>query len=247
MLGGWELILPGCARFRFSAAATGNVQVMADPGVGPSRVRRAFQNEIWPYVRVARGDFVLHASAIRVAEGLVAFVGPSGAGKSTLARRLGRLGYSWRGDDALVVDPSSPAAWALPRAGRPAPSPPEPLAAVFLLDRSARSEIAVVPFGATASFETLVANSFCFSLAGELGRRLCAASLELLGQVPVARLRYSNGPAGIAAVAERLARLDELFSPRRAARPPTWSPSGRESTSHPTTRWDSPVGRRPAS
>ena len=48
-----------------------------------------------------RGDYSLHASAVRFARGAVAFAGPHGAGKSTLAAALGRAGHAVVADDIL--------------------------------------------------------------------------------------------------------------------------------------------------
>lgn len=50
-----------------------------------------------------RGDLVLHASAIRVNDGAVAFVGASGMGKSTLATLLCADGHQLITDDILRV------------------------------------------------------------------------------------------------------------------------------------------------
>ena len=64
-------------------------------------------DEVRAYLSVAcfgalchqRGITPLHASAIDVADGCVAFVGASGAGKSTLAAALARRGHEIIGDD----------------------------------------------------------------------------------------------------------------------------------------------------
>jgi hypothetical protein len=51
-----------------------------------------------------RGRVPLHASAVRVDGGAVAFAGPGGAGKSTLAAAFARLGRSVIADDVLAVE-----------------------------------------------------------------------------------------------------------------------------------------------
>ena len=58
-----------------------------------------------------RGLLPLHASAIGVDGGCVAFVGPSGSGKSTLAAAFSRNGYPLLADDLLAVAPG-PDGWA---------------------------------------------------------------------------------------------------------------------------------------
>lgn len=51
-----------------------------------------------------RGELVLHASAVRVGDGAVAFVGASGMGKSTLATLLCADGHELLADDVVRVD-----------------------------------------------------------------------------------------------------------------------------------------------
>jgi hypothetical protein len=55
-------------------------------------------------VLVLRGHLVLHASAVQVGDGAVAFVGSSGMGKSTLATLLCAAGAPLVTDDVLRVD-----------------------------------------------------------------------------------------------------------------------------------------------
>lgn len=54
-----------------------------------------------------RGSLPLHASAILVHGGCVAFVGPSGAGKSSLCAYLAQRGYEVMSDDVLAISRSS--------------------------------------------------------------------------------------------------------------------------------------------
>ena len=55
-----------------------------------------------------RGLLILHASAIAVNGGVVAFLGKSGQGKSTTAGALHQLGYPIVTDDVLALDVSNP-------------------------------------------------------------------------------------------------------------------------------------------
>lgn len=64
------------------------------------------------------GTLVLHASAVLVGDGAVAFVGASGAGKSSLAARLSRSDCAVVCDDVLAVDVQGRRGYA--RAGFPA-------------------------------------------------------------------------------------------------------------------------------
>ncbi len=54
-----------------------------------------------------RGLLALHASAITVPEGSVAFAGPSGVGKSTLAMACWQRGYPLLADDICVITTSA--------------------------------------------------------------------------------------------------------------------------------------------
>ena len=61
-----------------------------------------------------RGLLPLHASAVAVGDGCVAFCGARGAGKSTLAAALAQAGYPLLSDDLLIVHPgfgTGPMAW----------------------------------------------------------------------------------------------------------------------------------------
>jgi hypothetical protein len=54
-----------------------------------------------------RGFLVLHASAVVMDEGAVAFMGDKGQGKSTMVGELHRAGYPLLADDIVAVDPNS--------------------------------------------------------------------------------------------------------------------------------------------
>jgi len=61
-----------------------------------------------------RGNLALHASAVRVQSGVVAFVGKAGSGKSTLCASLTRVGRPLLSDDCLVIDEKHGRAMAVP-------------------------------------------------------------------------------------------------------------------------------------
>lgn len=54
-----------------------------------------------PFASVLQGKIILHASAIRSGETVLAFIGASGAGKSTLINQLNALGFPVISDDLL--------------------------------------------------------------------------------------------------------------------------------------------------
>lgn len=62
-----------------------------------------------------REQLVLHASAVRVGDGAIAFAGPSGIGKSTTAAAFLRRGHDILGDDLTVIDDQHCVVPAFPR------------------------------------------------------------------------------------------------------------------------------------
>ena len=66
-------------------------------------VRQLLVGHVLPLIFADEGALALHASAVRVPEGVIAFVGSTGRGKSTIASALGRRGYPLMADDCAVV------------------------------------------------------------------------------------------------------------------------------------------------
>ncbi len=107
--------------FRYSHSCTGSFEVFAEGR------RILFEPAAHGDLDGARADFVsrvllycvdhasitwLHGSAVRIADGAVAFLGPSGSGKSTLALALTRGGADHLCDDTLPVEASpNPVIW----------------------------------------------------------------------------------------------------------------------------------------
>ena len=90
-------------RADFSIALDAGV-VTCRPAVGSSRaVRDLYLNQILPMIRGHLGELVLHASAVAIDGGAVAFVAPTGRGKSTLAAAFARAGMPFLSDDGLSV------------------------------------------------------------------------------------------------------------------------------------------------
>jgi len=61
-------------------------------------------NQVIALIAGASGRLVVHASAVRVGDGAIAFVGKSGQGKSTLAASFGASGFPLVTDDCLMLD-----------------------------------------------------------------------------------------------------------------------------------------------
>jgi len=107
--------VPAVGRFSFSVddeEVVGHVK----PGVDPALVEDRFLRAILPLVLQARGEELLHASAVLTPRGIVAVCGESGAGKSSLAYALTRLGHPAYADDAVAfqVNDDGPLARLLP-------------------------------------------------------------------------------------------------------------------------------------
>ena len=81
------------------------VLVQPAPGALPADIRAYLLSPIFSTLCHQAGMYSLHASAVRVDAGVVAFLGNSGAGKSTLAAGLAQRGYALICDDICLLDP----------------------------------------------------------------------------------------------------------------------------------------------
>ncbi len=79
------------------------VTVYPAPGVSPGRVHLYLIGTVMALLLYQRGMLVLHASAVSIGGGVVAFVGESGLGKSSLAAALHGLGCPLVADDLTPV------------------------------------------------------------------------------------------------------------------------------------------------
>jgi energy-coupling factor transporter ATP-binding protein EcfA2 len=100
---GKELLLdiPGVARYLLRGA--NEILVDQAPTAGQGDVCGYLLGTMFSVLCHQRGITPLHASAIDVADGCVAFVGGSGAGKSTLAAALAALGHQVIADDVCFL------------------------------------------------------------------------------------------------------------------------------------------------
>ena len=83
--------------------ARGQSVSLAAPGAVAPRDLPLVLQAVAPKLLSLRGHFVLHASAVAIGQGLVAFSGKSGSGKTTTARALARAGATLVCEDKLVV------------------------------------------------------------------------------------------------------------------------------------------------
>jgi hypothetical protein len=99
------LRVPGVAGFLVSRGR----EVIVEPHAGalPEDIRAYLLSPIFSTLCYQAGMYSLHASSVRVGDGVAAFLGNSGAGKSTLAAYLERRGYPVISDDICLLDPRS--------------------------------------------------------------------------------------------------------------------------------------------
>jgi hypothetical protein len=78
------------------------------PGVDERLIRLPLLGTVLAVLLYQRGFLVLHASAIAINSGVVAFLGGKGQGKSTMAATLYRRGHQLMADDVVALDFSNP-------------------------------------------------------------------------------------------------------------------------------------------
>ena len=83
---------------------SGREIVIESQGTADERILSAFVLDFIPTLLHQRGRFVLHASALEIGGGAVAFMGESGLGKSTLALTLYERGCPLITDDLISID-----------------------------------------------------------------------------------------------------------------------------------------------
>lgn len=99
--GAYVLSFPELAHFRVDLQ-TRHVHCTALHDVSSATVLQLF-NHVMPLVLNGQRATVLHAGAVEVDAGAIAFVGPTGLGKSTLTGSLAARGHRFLADDALQV------------------------------------------------------------------------------------------------------------------------------------------------
>ncbi len=109
-----EILLSVAGVGKYLIRRGSDIVVEQEPSVSLDRTRVYLMGSAFGALLQQRGMMPLHASAIRVGEGCVAFTGASGAGKSTLAAFCGKLGYDVICDDMcpLAIAPGQgPVVW----------------------------------------------------------------------------------------------------------------------------------------
>lgn len=108
--GGWEIASPEKAYFVWEKVGAfmvkGGREIIIDriQGVEDEVLRLIILGQAMAVLLHQRGYLILHAGAIEVEGGVVAFLGASGSGKSTMIAALNSLGYGLVADDVVAVD-----------------------------------------------------------------------------------------------------------------------------------------------
>jgi hypothetical protein len=113
-LHGWTRAEAGCVIIHWNQVATFQVragrEIVVDPvpGVADEVLRAYLLGSALGVLLQQRGWLALHASAVALAGGAVAFLAGSGWGKSTLAAALHAQGYPLVADDVIAVQMDGP-------------------------------------------------------------------------------------------------------------------------------------------
>jgi len=159
------LRVPGVASFL--ARHGREVIVEPAPDALAADIRAYLLSPIFSALCYQAGMYSLHASSVRVGDGVVAFLGNSGAGKSTLAAYLERRGYPVISDDICLLDPR--AMERDPAAGK---TVVVPVAPALKLWRSALEQLGASPEQLPRVFSRDDKYRVEIAHPGELGERL---------------------------------------------------------------------------
>jgi hypothetical protein len=242
MAGDHHLAYGGQATFHFSPGAGTLLCAPADPA-DPAWKRFLLDTGLWS-VSLIRGYEALHASAVELPEGVVAFVAEMGGGKTSLAAEFVRSGNPLFADDVVALRPADGEVRAYPgpplmnlalaqsQAGAEigtvlatfddeawiavsnSANESRPLAAVYLLDRRAGLENAVERVAVTVL--DLLPHSIGFHHLRGRRRTRFEAFAELAASVPIFALR-ADTVATPASIADLVRRSVDQAGEQRAA------------------------------
>ena len=223
------VVVENAAAFEFGAE--GEVWAVPENSISERALDDLWRRSVLPLVVQARGTQVLHASAVRRADGaIVALCGSTTAGKSTLAAALmQRYGLEVVADDALAftvenrealahplpfelrLRPESAEALGLPAVAleRDAAEPGR-LAEVVLLDPRPDFTLRLQAVDDFSAYAQLMPHAYCFALE-EGKERLVHDYAALLVPITVLRLTYPQSFDGLDAT---LAELDSVVMPQ---------------------------------
>lgn len=209
---------PAVARYTFSPDGD-TITAWPEAGVSQPTIERILRRAVVPAALQRLGYEVLHASAVRMPQGVVGFCGDPGAGKSTIAAALAKRGFEQWADDTLVIESGQDRALAVAipfdSALRPASAryltgtdgvyqgavasasvASAPLVALVLLDRGGQpgDPPTIHRLGANKAFRRLLTHACAFSTRAIEDRRAVTEHyLAIAASVPVFELGYSSG------------------------------------------------------
>jgi hypothetical protein len=210
---GW-LHVHGVATFTFGRSG---VEAVAGEDVATERICDTYLRLVLPLALQVQGQEVLHASAVAVEAGAVAFCASSGTGKSTVAYSLARRGHPPCADDAVAIDfgRRGPELIPLPFALKLRPPTAAhygedagsfevqdpldrlPVAAICVLEREDDGH-GVRRLGRAEAFRAVLAHAYSFGLNDERRRRrMMHHYLRLVSEVPVFRVVLAPGLANL--------------------------------------------------
>jgi len=97
-----EVVISDTGRFTIDAAAR-RIRHLAPTGADRAAVALDLIGVVLPYALHRDGAWCMHASAVQVPAGVIAFVAPRGTGKSTLAAACTQAGCAIVADDVVVL------------------------------------------------------------------------------------------------------------------------------------------------
>jgi hypothetical protein len=192
----------------------GGITAVPQTGADPGLIEDAFRRMVMPLALQAQGREVLHASAVRADDGVLALCATSGTGKSTIARGLSGRGHPLWADDAVCFETSDSTVEALPlpftlrlrpasaaffaddsALGEPrSPSERERLARVFVMERSGSGAPRIERLTAADAFREVLTHGYCFSMHDKARNEAMVRNyLDLVVHVPVYRVAFSEG------------------------------------------------------
>jgi hypothetical protein len=215
--GEYRIRFPNLATFAFRPGE-GEVRVASAPTTPRRVIEDLFRTAALPLMLQAEGYEAIHASAVQIPKGVVAFCGFSGAGKTTVAYGLARRGHGMWADDAVIVSmpdadrnvltssrlphtinlrPESRRFFGLEQdadvAVGTAKSDEDQLVAVVVLSPDAHATLQTTLLPLDAALTAVLPHAYCFFAEEGREQKTVTAYLDLVARVPVFRLRFPNG------------------------------------------------------
>jgi hypothetical protein len=213
--GEYRLRFPGLATFAYLPGAN-EVRVAPDANTPRSVVEDLFRTAALPLLLQAEGYEAIHASAVQMPGGVVAFCGFSGTGKTTVAYALSQRGYDLWADDVVLWSSSGvggnlPSSSRLPHTVNLRPesrrffglvpdadvvvgtarSEEDQVGAIAVLAPVAAPVLKITPLSLDVALTAILPHVHCFFAAEGRARKTAAAYLDLVSRIPVLRFQFA--------------------------------------------------------